>query len=96
MGRPSAHQTNFKNKFGKEKTRKITYRSYLLGHRTFDDEAWYAPTGGTGGSHAPFYISVVELHDAFNADVAALGALLFQLAEFFIAFGRQVNREGDN
>ena len=94
MGRPGTPNGFKKTKSEMEK--KNSYRSYLLGHRALDDEAWYAPTGGTGGSHAPFYVSVLELHDAFDAHVATFRAFLFQLAEFFVAFGCQVNGEGDN
>ena len=92
MGRPSTNNRIQNTKTNSE--RKNSYRSCLLGHRALDDEVWYVPTGGTGGSHAPFYVSVLEFHDAFHAHVAAFRALLFQLAEFLI--GCQVDREGDN
>ena len=79
-----------------EKKEGSSYRSNLLGQRALDHEARYHPTRGTGDSHAPFRVSVLEFHDAFHAHVAAFRSLFFHEMKFFIAFGRQVNREGDN
>ncbi len=59
-------------------TDKEPHRRNLLRHRAVYDEIGYAPPRCAGGRHAPLRVAVLELHDALDADVAPLRALLFE------------------
>jgi hypothetical protein len=58
-----------------------THRGDGACHRAVDDKGRYAATWAAGGSHAPFRLPTRTLCETFNADIATLDTLLFELGQ---------------
>ena len=58
-----------------------THRGDGACHRAIDDKGWYAATWAAGCSHAPFRLPTRKLRETFNANIATLDTLLFELGQ---------------